>query len=96
MAKLLAGYKAPFVSLEKGQLIEGTITKLSPGEILIDIAAKTEAVVLEKDKKILRNILSTLKVGDTVTVSVLNPESDFGHPVVSLRRFVGNNLWDLA
>lgn len=94
MAELLASYKSPFVTFTKGQLVKGKITKLTSSEILIDVSAKTEAVVLEKDKKILRNLLATLKVGDEVTVSVLNPESDLGHPVVSLRRFIDSIAWE--
>lgn len=93
MADLLASYKSPFVVLHKGDLVNGTVTKLTPSEILIDVNAKTEGVVLEKDKKILRNILSTFKVGDEVSVSVLDPESEMGNPVVSLRRFIGDISW---
>lgn len=84
----------PFVSLHKGDILTGTITKLTSGEILVDINAKTEAVVLEKERHILNKILSSFKVGDKVPVQVLNPESDFGYPVVSLRRSVGNITWD--
>lgn len=94
MADLLKSAKTSFVHLRKGENLEGTITKLEPSEILIDIGAKTEAQVLEKDKSNLRTLLSILKVGDKVTVSVLNPESDFGNPVVSLRRFLDRKLWD--
>ena len=94
MAELMASHNTSFVTLHKGDIIEGKITKLTSGEILIDIDAKAEAVVLEKDKKILRNILSTLKVGDSVTVQVLNSESEMGHPVVSLRKFLNNKLWN--
>lgn len=86
--------KTTFTSLNKGDIIKGRITKLTPSEILIDINAKAEAVVLEKDKSILRNLLRALKVGDEVTVSVLNPESDTGNPVVSLRRFIDDKVWD--
>lgn len=93
MADLLASYKSPFVVLHKGDTVCGRVTKLTPPEILIDVNAKTEAVVLEKDKKNLRNILSTLKVGDEVLVSVLDPESEMGNPVVSLRRFIGDISW---
>src|SRR5581483_5683991 len=64
-----------------------------PQEILVDLGGKAEAIVLEKDRKILRSLLSTIKVGDKVTVSVLNPESDFGYPVVSLRRFLSEGVW---
>ncbi len=94
MAELLASRKSTFVSPKKGEILEGTVTKLTSSEILVDIGAKTEAVVLEKDKKILKNLLSNLKVGDRVSVSVLNPESDLGNPVVSLRRFIDDKLWD--
>jgi len=94
MEELMKKAQSSFQSLHKSQLIEGKITKLTSAEILVDINAKTEALVLEKDKDLLRQILSSLKVGDTVTVSVLNPESDLGYPVVSLRRFLDNILWE--
>jgi small subunit ribosomal protein S1 len=95
MADLLkSAVKTPFVSPHKGQVIEGTVTKLNVKEILIDIGAKTEAVVLEKDRRLLRNLLNSLKVGDKVEVYVLNPESDFGNSVVSLRKFTDDKLWD--
>jgi small subunit ribosomal protein S1 len=86
--------KTSFVSPHKGDMIQATITKLTSSEILVDINAKTEAVVLEKEKHILNKILSSFKVGDKVMVQVLNPESDFGYPVVSLRRSVGDITWD--
>lgn len=95
MADLMkSAEKTSFVSLQKGQKIQGTITKLTPQEILVDIGAKTEAVVLEKDKRLLRNLLSSLKVGESAEVSVLNPESDMGNPVVSLRKFIGDRIWE--
>lgn len=93
MAELLKTVKATVVSPQKGEIIKGKITKLTSAEVLVDINAKSEAVVLEKDKRILRNILTLLKVGDEVSVSVLNPESDFGNPVVSLRRYIDDLLW---
>jgi len=94
MAELMQKARAPIVTVGKGEIVKGTITKLTPSEILVDIHAKTEAVVLEKDKKILRTLLSTLKVGDSVTVSILNPESDNGNSVVSLRRFIDDISWE--
>lgn len=86
--------KKTFVSPIKGAMLSGVITKLTKNEILVDIDAKTEAVVLEKERPILNKIMSSYKVGDKVTVQVLNPESDFGYPVVSLRRSVGDITWD--
>lgn len=96
MAELMKKTQAttPFISPHKGDMLTGTITKLTSGEILVDINAKTEAVVLEKERNIMNKILSSFKVGDKVAVQVLNPESDFGYPVVSLRRSVGDITWD--
>lgn len=93
MAELLKKAEAKFTSLHKGDNIEGKITKLTPHEILVDLGGKSEAIVLEKDNRLLRSLLATLHVGDTVTVSVLNPESDLGYPVVSLRKFISDGVW---
>lgn len=93
MAQLLAKQKTHVVPLHRGDAIKGTITKLTKSEILVDVNAKSEAVVLERDKKLLNRMLSSLKEGDEVTVTVLNPESDTGSPLVSLRRFIEENSW---
>nr|MBI5455386.1 S1 RNA-binding domain-containing protein [Candidatus Levybacteria bacterium] len=82
-----------YIKVSKGETITGTVTKLTSSEILVDIGAKTECMVLEKDKRILKSLLSSLKVGDRVNVYILNAESDFGNPVVSLRRFNDDNVW---
>lgn len=94
LMRKVAAAKTPFVSPHKGDMLTGTITKLTSGEILVDINAKTEAVVLEKERNIMNKILSSFKVGDKIKVQVLNPESDFGYPVVSLRRSIGDITWD--
>lgn len=93
MAELMKKVQSSAPSVKKGDLIPGVITKLNSHEILVDINAKAEALVLEKEKRILNSILSTLKVGDSVTVQILNPESDMGYPVVSLRRFLDDIVW---
>ena len=94
MAELLAKHKSAFVSLQKGASVKAKITKLSSSEILVDAGAKTEAHVLEKDRRIFNTIKSMFKVGDIVEVNVLNPESQYGYPVVSLRRYLGQMAWD--
>lgn len=95
MADLLRKNNTTFVTLKKGDIIRAIVSKITPTEILLDVNTKTEALVLEKDRKILRHLLHLLKVGDTVEASVLSPESDMGYPVVSLRRFADNATWQL-
>ena len=94
MAKLLASYKSPFTSLQRGESVEGKVTKVTRNEILVDVNAKSEALVIEKDRRIHHVLMDTLKVGSTVTATVINPESEAGIPLVSLRRFVEGKAWD--
>ncbi len=93
MAELMARQKVQPISLKRGDNIKGTITKLTRSEILLDIHAKSEALVLERDKKLLNRMLATLNVGDEVSVTILNPESDKGSPLVSLRKYIENIAW---
>lgn len=94
MAQLLAKHQNKFVTLKKGESVKAKITKLTSNEIMVDAGAKTEALVLEKDRRIVHMIMGQFKVGDTVDVNVLNPESDSGQPIVSLRRYLSNMAWE--
>lgn len=93
MAQLLAKHQNKFVTLKKGETVNAKITKLTPKEITVDAGAKTDALVLERDKRIVQTIMDRFKVGETVEVSVLNPESESGQPIVSLRRYLSNQAW---
>lgn len=93
MAELLAQTGHEIKGLKRGEEIEGVIASLSPKGILIDIGAKTEGFVLEKDRKILNDLLTTLKVGDRVKAQVLSPESEEGYAVLSLRRQRKAKAW---
>ncbi len=93
MAELMARSGQNLQVLQKGQIVEGTIKKLTPGEILMDIGAKGDALVIEFDHQKLENLLSMLKVGDRVKASVISPESEEGFPVVSLRRMLDDAIY---
>lgn len=86
MAELMARQGPSLQILKRGQSVEGYIKKLTSQEILMDIGAKGDALVIEFDKQNLENLLANLKVGDRVTATVISPESEEGFPVVSLRR----------
>lgn len=94
MAELMAKAGSSFNILQKGQQVEGTIKKLTPQEILMDIEAKGDALVIEYDKQNLENLLSFLKVGDRVSATVISAESEEGFPVVSLRRTLDDIIFE--
>lgn len=95
MAELLAKHKSTFVTLHRGDVVKARVSKVTPTEILLEVGAKTEAVVLEKDRRIMKHLVSLLNVGDTVEAMVLNPESEMGYPVMSLRHFAEDKQWKL-
>jgi small subunit ribosomal protein S1 len=94
MAELLAAQKQPLVTFKKGDVIQGTISKLSKQEILVSIGAKGEALVMEKDPGLLSQLLEMVQVGDRVDVSIISPEAENGYTIVSLRRFMDQKIWD--
>ncbi|MBI4080487.1 MAG: 30S ribosomal protein S1 [Candidatus Levybacteria bacterium] len=95
MARLLASQKTKIVSLHKGDVVKGKITKIARGEVFIDINAKTEALVLEKDRRLLKRLLAVIHEGMEVDCTVITPESESGNPLVSLRRYMENEAWQL-
>jgi ribosomal protein S1 len=93
MAELMSRQTSEFQALKKGDIVKGVVKKLTPKEILLDIGYKSDALVIEYDKQNLENLLAILKVGDTVTASVISPESEEGFPVLSLRRMLEEKVY---
>jgi small subunit ribosomal protein S1 len=94
MEELLAEQDADIKSFKHGDVVEGTIVRIDPDEILVDIGAKSEGVVSNRELYG-RNAESApqLAIGDVVLVYVLQPESQEGHVVLSLRRAGLERKW---
>jgi small subunit ribosomal protein S1 len=81
--------------LKKGQKVEGLVTDITKRMILIDIGAKTEGVVVDKEYEIAREMMEGLKIGDTVEAFVGSPENDRGQILLSLRQTAMNKRWEI-
>ena len=94
MEELLAEQDADIRSFKHGDVVEGTVVRIDRDEILVDIGAKSEGVVSNRELYG-RNAEAapTLAIGDTVLVYVLQPESPEGHVVLSLRRAGLERKW---
>ncbi len=94
MAELLAEQDADIRSFKHGDVVEGTVVRIDRDEILVDIGAKSEGVVSNRELYG-RHAESApaLAVGDVVLVYVLQPESQEGHVVLSLRRAGLERKW---
>ena len=94
MAELLAEQDADIKSFKHGDVVEGTVVRIDKDEILVDIGAKSEGVV--SNRELYGRHAETqpqLAIGDTVLVYVLQPESQEGHVVLSLRRAGLERKW---
>src|SRR5258706_509354 len=94
MEELLAEQDTEIKSFKHGDVVEGTVVRIDKDEILVDIGAKSEGVVSNREL-FGRNAEAgpPLAVGDTVLVYVLQPESPEGHVVLSLRRAGLERKW---
>jgi small subunit ribosomal protein S1 len=94
MEELLAEQDSDIKSFKHGDVVEGTVVRIDKDEILVDIGAKSEGVVSNRELYG-RNAESSpqLAIGDTVLVYVLQPESQEGHVVLSLRRAGLERKW---
>jgi small subunit ribosomal protein S1 len=94
MDELLAEQDADIRSFKHGDVVEGTVVRIDRDEILVDIGAKSEGVV--SNRELYGRHAETqpsLDVGDVVLVYVLQPESQEGHAVLSLRRAGLERKW---
>ena len=94
MEELLAEQDSDIKSFKHGDVVEGTVVRIDKDEMLVDIGAKSEGVVSNRELYG-RNAESQpeLAIGDTVLVYVLQPESPEGHVVLSLRRAGLERKW---
>lgn len=86
------GYRA----LRGGDTVEGTVMRVSPDSILVDVRAKSEGVIPSHEMQSLGSEgISRMKVGDRILVYVLHGENEEGQVLLSLDRAVGDKGWHI-
>ena len=99
MAELLDNPDHEVKSLKHGDVVEGTVVRIDPDEILVDFGGKSEGVVSNRELMNRRGARDgeesrpEIEVGNEVLVYVLQPESPEGHAVLSLRRAGLERKW---
>jgi small subunit ribosomal protein S1 len=88
MDELLA--QSEVEALKVGDVVEGTVTSIKKHEIWIDLGARGVGVVLRREI----GHGQQLEVGQKVTVSVIDPEMEEGHALLSMRRAVKDRGWE--
>lgn len=88
MDELLAGSETKH--LESGDVIEGIVSSVKKHEVWIDLGARGVGVVMRREI----GHGQSLEIGQSVTVSVIDPELDEGHALLSMKRAAKDRGWD--
>jgi small subunit ribosomal protein S1 len=88
MDELLAQHDV--AGLNAGDVVEGTVTSIKKHEVWVDLGAKGTGVVLRREI----GHGQKLEEGQTITISVIDPELDEGHALLSMRRAAKDRGWE--
>ncbi|MDO8265470.1 MAG: S1 RNA-binding domain-containing protein [Candidatus Saccharibacteria bacterium] len=88
MDELLAS--SEIQQLKTGDVIEGSVMSVKKHEVWIDLGARGIGVVMRREI----GPGQELEKGLSVTVSVVDPEMDEGHALLSMKRAVKDKGWD--
>jgi small subunit ribosomal protein S1 len=88
MDELLA--QSDIQQIKTGDVVEGTVTSVRKNEVWIDLGARGTGVVMRREI----GHGQQLEEGQEVVVSVVDPELDEGHALLSMRRAAKDRGWD--
>jgi small subunit ribosomal protein S1 len=78
---------------KEGDILEGTVIDVTKKMVLVDIGAKTEGLVLDREFASAKDMVDELKPGQKVEVFVLQGENDQGQILLSLKRAAMDRKW---
>lgn len=78
-----------------GEAREGTIVRISPDSLLVNIGLKADGIIPPTEMRSLTpEMLSAMKLGEAITVTVVDPENKEGQVVLSWDRARIERDWD--
>ncbi|MBI5356403.1 S1 RNA-binding domain-containing protein [Candidatus Collierbacteria bacterium] len=78
---------------KRGSILKGIVTEISGRMLTVDIGAKTEGIVIEKEFEEARDYIKSLEIGNEIRVYVYSPENDRGQILLSVRSAAGDWQW---
>ena len=83
------------VSVEDGQIVEGTVVKVDKDEVLLDIGYKSEGVIPSRELSIRNDVdpSEVVSMGDVIEALVLTKEDKDGRLVLSKKRAQYERAW---
>lgn len=82
-----------FKPLKEGSIVEGTVINKEPGSLVVDVGGRSEGIINGRELKSKVINIDEIKVGDSILVYVVYPESKDGSLVLSLKRTEEVKIW---
>ncbi len=95
MEELLASSGYELKIPRRGETITGLVTSVNRKMVMVDIGAKTEGVVSDREYDFAKEFIETIKVGDEIDVYVASDENERGQILLSLKRAMFDKLWNM-
>lgn len=94
MEELLKANADKLVIPQKGDTVTGVIVEKNKKNLVIDLGAKTEAYVADKEFEFASDFIDELKVGDEVKGIVVSTDYDNGQVLLSLKGAASDAKWE--
>jgi len=79
---------------QHGSPVTGVITEVTKKIVLVDIGAKTEGMVVDREYESAYGLIQGLSVGDKIKALVVSPENERGQILLSLKKEATQRAWD--
>ncbi len=97
MASLLEAEGLAIDFPTQGEIRQGVIASMTPGQILVSVGTKSEGVISGKEYELIpTDELANLKLGQEIPVYVINPEDSNGNLVLSYMRAREEEGWQIV
>jgi small subunit ribosomal protein S1 len=78
---------------QAGELVEGKIIEMSKTALILDLGPLGTGIVYGAELRENKNLIKGLKIGDTISVLVLDPENEDGYVELSLKEANLEKAW---
>lgn len=92
-AQLLSLYDSSFRNLAEGEVVKGTVLKVTASEVIVDVGYKSEGMIA-LDEFLDESGRITVQDGDIVDVLLERTEDSDGHVVLSREKAEKMKIWD--
>src|SRR5215469_16499936 len=92
-ARLLDIYDNSFRNIAEGEVVKGTVLKVTPSEVIVDVGYKSEGII-QVDEFLDENGEITVQAGDIVDVLLERTEDREGYVVLSREKAEKMKIWD--